>query len=182
MMGRSNTTPRSIIEKNGLGSLIQEMVARGCSYNEIVEVIKEQRGITLSRMNISRYLRTITDKKLHPQMVRSKLKDLRKESISNTNILLSEFYNLSKDIQGIVERSKIPPDDRLYITSELNSRLKNIKEELIDSKVGLMQTYEAIEINTKSINDFLVSWSSNLCPECRKAVAISIQEFGDSKK
>ena len=181
-MGRSNTTPRSIIEKNGLGSLIQEMIARGCSYNEIVEVIKEQRGITLSRMNISRYLRTITDKKLHPQMVRSKLKDLRKESISNTNILLSEFDNLSKDIQGIVDRSKIPIDDRLYITSELNSRLKTLKEGLIDGKVIQMQTFEAIEVNSKAINDFLVSWSSELCPECRKVVAQSVQDFEDSRK
>jgi hypothetical protein len=178
----SNSTPRSIIEKNGLGSLVQEMVARGLSYNEIVEVIKERRGITLNRMNISRYLTTIKDRKITPQQCRSKLKELRKDSITNTNTLLSEFDNLSKDIQGIIERSRIPVDDRLYITSELNSRLKNIKEELIESKVILMQTYEAIEVNTKAINDFLVSWSSELCPECRRAVSKSIKEYEDSKK
>ena len=181
-MGRSNTTPRSIIEKNGLGGLVQEMIARGSSYNEIVEVIKERRGITLSRMNISRYLTTIKDQRISPQQCRSKLKDLRKESISNTNILLSEFDNLSKDIQGIVDRSKIPMDDRLYITSELNSRLKTLKEELIEGKVILMQTYEAIETNTKAINDFLTSWSGELCPECRKAVSQSVKDYEDSRK
>jgi len=64
----------------------------------------------------------------------------------------------------------------------LNSRLKTLKEELIDSKVMQMQTFEAIEVNSKAINDFLVGWSSKLCPECRKAVAQSIKDYEDSKK
>jgi hypothetical protein len=173
---------RNIIDKHGLGGLVREMIARGYSYTEIVEGIKEKRGITLNRMNVSRYMKSITDRRISPQQVRSRLKDIRSESITNTTNLLSQFDSLSKDIKDMVDRSKIPPDDRIIITSELNSRLKNIKDELIDSKVMLMQTYEAIEVNTQAINDFLVAWSGELCPECRKAVAQSVQDFEDSKK
>jgi len=158
------------------------MIAQGYSYTEIVEAIKQKRGITLNRMNISRYIKNITDKRIQPQQVRGRLKDLRQESITNTTILLSEFDNLSNDIKGIIDRSKIPPDDRLYITSELNSRLKNIKEELIDSKVMLMQTYEAIEVNTKAVNDALIEWSSKLCPVCKKAVSRSVVDFENCRK
>jgi len=181
-MVRGNVSTRNIIDKHNLGGLVRELIAKGYSFTQIVELIKEKRGITLNRMNISRYMKNITDKRISPQQVRNRLGELRQESITNTNTLLSEFDNLSKDIKGIVERSKIPPDDRLFITSELNSRLKTLKEELIDSKVMQMQVFEAIEVNSKAINDFLVGWSNKLCPDCRKAVAQSVKDYEDSRK
>jgi len=99
-MVRGNVSTRNIIDKHSLGGIVRELVAKGNSFSQIVELIKEKRGITLNRMNISRYIKNITDKRISPQQVRSRLGELRQESITNTNTLLSEFDNLSKELQN----------------------------------------------------------------------------------
>lgn len=179
----SETNPnKSQIEVYDLGELVKELVVRGYSYREIVDLIKQDRGITISKMCVSRYVTKHTDDGITPQKLYTHKQELRDTSIANSTSLLNNLNAYHNSIKNTVNDCKLSPQEKQKMLVYLEVQYKNLKDDILNNKVQTIQLFKAINDYDKNFREVLINVSGGLCEKCRKHISGEIVEYENTLK
>lgn len=181
------------IVKYGLQDLVKELKGEGKSDAEIARIISEQYGDrypelkNISRMSIARFFEALAREEVQEQL------DSGKTESEIVEEIYAEFRKKMRElIQKMEERDKII--DELLEEARQRGEVKDILEYLREQRqnieqlrknlVSLVQYAErqfkpVIQIDMRKeikIKNLLLSFSKELCPECRKRISKKILE------
>jgi len=175
-MTKGYTAPRSLINKYNLGDSIKELYYRGMNYQEIINTINEKHGIHLNKMNLSRFLSSITPEDIQSNVI-SNIKGIRDRTSENNIKLLSDYDLMLNDIINSIELSKLSFGEKATLKKSVLIKGKQFRKNLIDTRGEIVFIFQAIDNSNNEVKQFLINVSLELCSDCRKKVVSSIQEM-----
>jgi hypothetical protein len=168
---------KSQIDEYDLGDLVKELVVKGYSYKDIVNSIQQDKGITISIMSVSRYVRKHTNDNITPKKLYTHKLALQNTSIANSTSLLTNLNAYHNSIRDTVNDCKLSPQEKSKILTYLDLQYINLKRDILDNKVQIMQIFKAINDYDNIFRDTLLEISRGLCLNCRKHVVGEIVEY-----
>jgi len=181
------------IVKYGLQDFVKSLKNEGKSDTEIARIISEQYGgkypelKNLSRMSIARFFEALARDEVQEKLNAGKTEDEIIEEIYNEfrrkmRAIIQKMEERDKIIDELLEEAKRKGETK-EILEYLREQRQNI-EQLRKNLVSLVQYAErqfkpVIQIDMHKeikVKNLLLSFSKELCPECRKKVAKKILE------
>lgn len=168
--------PSSIIEKNGLGNFVLELYNQGKSYSEISLALWERHSVKCSKMAIQRFINR-NDKRFTPSRVGTSLEIIRESTIQKTADYYDTFGRIFEEINLLVDSSKLSSLEKLAIRKSLDAKRKLILQQYNENRAELGLLMEAVIKHEEGINEVLLDFSRQLCPDCRKKVVDIITDY-----
>lgn len=172
----------NIIEQNHLEDFVKESVARGDTYQHIVDKIMQEQGISITKMAISRYLAKHTDERIKPNKIYSNKHNLRELEINNTTTILANLDTFYSTMKDVVTDCKLPVQEKQKMMVYIESQHKILRSNILEHKAQIIQLFRAISQYDIDFKEALINVSRGLCLNCRKHISNEIQEYEKSIK